>query len=236
VPEVLALDTSERIFPGRFAIFESAHGCALADTSLDEALHGHALEQAGRAIRLVHEVRVRGFGPLDDEHYLESGEVRGEHDSWAEYARDRAIDAIPVLRDTQLIDAHTAATYERAFAGVRDIWEFQDTRLVHGDFDQTHIFVDPATGELTSIIDWGDREASDPAWELGVFLQWDGPTALGDLLRGYAPDASDRDALMPRARLYALVLGLGLAARRSRQDRTDDARSTLAEMNRAIVP
>jgi aminoglycoside phosphotransferase (APT) family kinase protein len=57
-------------------------------------------------------------------------------------------------------------------------------RLVHGDFDETHIFADPATGELTQIIDWGDRSAADPAWELGVFLLWDGPRALTQLMAG----------------------------------------------------
>jgi aminoglycoside phosphotransferase (APT) family kinase protein len=113
---------------------------------------------------------------------------------------------------------------------------FQDAWLVHGDFDETHIYVDPAGGDLTSIIDWGDREASDPAWELGVFLQWDGSRALGRLLRGYAPHVGERDSLMSRARLYALAFGLGLAARRWRQGRGDDVRSTLAEMGRAIVP
>jgi hypothetical protein len=185
VPSVIALDTSEEIFPGRYAIFEAAPGVALAQLPREDPRRASVLEAAGRAIRLGHDnVRIAGYGQLDDDAYLTEGVVRGSFDSWGEFACDPALTSIAVLRDAAIIDATDAALYEAKLTGASDAYADTDMRLVHGDFDETHIFADPATGELTQIIDWGDRSAADPAWELGVFLLWDGPRALTQLMAG----------------------------------------------------
>jgi aminoglycoside phosphotransferase (APT) family kinase protein len=232
-PRVIALDTSEAIFPGSFALFEHAAGLALAELSRNDATRPGALEQAGRVIRAVHEIRVAGFGWLSDSEYRREGLVRGAFDSWSAFARDPALAAIPVLRDAGVIDAPVAASYERSLLDAGAVFARSDTRLTHGDLDETHIFVDRDTGALTSIIDWGDRGASDPAWELGVLLLWDGPRALEPVLRGYAPTTSERETLDGPIRLYAFAYGLRLAGKRCAQGRMDDVRETLAELRRA---
>jgi len=48
-------------------------------------------------------------------------------------------------------------------------------RLIHRDLSSDHILHDPATGNLTGVIDWGDACAGDPAFDLTGLLADYGP-------------------------------------------------------------
>jgi hypothetical protein len=227
-PEVIVLDTSEAIFPGRFAIFERAPGIALCDAPTTDP--ARARQEAGAAMRAVHEVRVPGFGFLDDERYLDTGDVRADPRTWREHALHTAARAIRLLVGASALEFAVAAAFERVLADADALFDYTDGRLIHGDLDETHIFVDPATGTLTSIIDWGDRGAADPLWDLGVLFQWDGPVALQHVLDGYAPDPVEQESLRARIDVYALCYALRLAGARCKQGRNDDARHGVADV------
>jgi aminoglycoside phosphotransferase (APT) family kinase protein len=233
-PEVMALDTSQAIFPGRFAIFERAPGVPLSTLAKNDAMRLEGYRSAGHAIRLAHGVPVAGFGRLDDAHYLDTGEVQGERATWRTYALDRARAAIPTLLAANALNARPAAVFERALTEAEPLFDMTDARLVHGDLDETHIFVDPGTGALTSIIDWGDREASEPAWDLAVLLLWDGRGALNAVLEGYIEDAGEPEDLRARIEAYTLAFGLLLADWQRDQGRIRRARQTIADVCRVM--
>jgi aminoglycoside phosphotransferase (APT) family kinase protein len=44
--------------------------------------------------------------------------------------------------------------------------------LIHADLGLEHILVDPDTGRVTGIVDWGDLERGDPAQDLVGLLPW----------------------------------------------------------------
>ncbi len=92
-------------------------------------------------------------------------------------------------------------------------------RLLHGDFDRSHIFVEPRSGSLTGIIDFGDRESGDPEWEMGGFWLWEGERYLAPAVEGYemAGDAIDGELV----RHYGLARLLGVMRRRHEAGRGD---------------
>lgn len=237
VPAVVALDTSEADFPGRFAIFERSPGVALSELPSDDPARADVLRQAGGSLRLVHQVRVPGFGRLDDGHYLRSGEARGEKASWREYALVPALQALPYLTAMSLIDSHDERRFRQALHEHEPFFsECSDARLLHGDFDETHIFFDPDTHALTGIIDWGDRESGDPAWDFAMYVLSDGAEALHVVLHGYAKGPARREALMERIRVYLLADGLRLAARRSAAARVNAARQIIVDLRKFLGP
>jgi aminoglycoside phosphotransferase (APT) family kinase protein len=230
VPRVHALDTTLDVFPGRFAIFERAPGVAMSELPPADPRRAAVLVEAGRAMRHVHEVSIAGFGRLDDGHYLRTGEVRGTMVAWRDYAFERAFAAIGPLTAAGLLSAADAAIFEQTLVTAsHEVGGFSDGRLLHGDLDETHIFLDPDRGGLTGIIDWGDRESGDPAFEFAMFALFDGMPATMRALEGYAPDAAERERVAARARSYLAAEALRLAKRRLAGGRRRNARAHIVE-------
>ncbi|MGH3373014.1 MAG: phosphotransferase, partial [Nocardioidaceae bacterium] len=82
--------------------------------------------------------------------------------------------------------------------------------LVHSDFNSKNLLVDPATGEVTGLLDWEFAHAGSPYSDLGNLLRFDRrPPFAESVLSTYAGLVVDApDDLLDRARaadLWALV-------------------------------
>ena len=55
----------------------------------------------------------------------------------------------------------------------------------HNDVRDDHLMVDPASGRVTGLIDWGDAVLGDPALDLATVLTDFGPAVLDRVLAGY---------------------------------------------------
>lgn len=228
VPSVLALDLSAEIFAGRFALFERARGVALDEAALAAEKRDRLLREAGRFIRPLHEIAIAGYGRLDDRRFLETGQVRGNRATWPDYALAPAIAALPVLARASVITPAEVPEFETTLYARRELFEgVHSGQLLHGDFDETHIFVDPGAGAISGIIDWGDRESGDPAWEFATYALWDGLPDVRSVLAGYAPDAAERAAIEQRLPAYMLAEALRIAAKYVALGRLDSARETI---------
>lgn len=74
-----------------------------------------------------------------------------------------------------------------------------DRVLLHGDLGLCHVLVDPATSQVTGILDWGDLDLSEAARDwIGVYKRW--PEALSARI--------DRDELR-RVAWWAVRFSLG---------------------------
>lgn len=71
--------------------------------------------------------------------------------------------------------------------------------LAHGDLSHAHILYDPHREELTGIIDFGDAQLTDPAYDFsGLYWEY-GKQFVLEVLQHYAPDCSFvRDQLFSR--------------------------------------
>jgi Ser/Thr protein kinase RdoA (MazF antagonist) len=59
------------------------------------------------------------------------------------------------------------------------------SHLAHGDFDTSHIYVDPDTGAYEGIIDFGEIRGADRFYDLGHLLVHDGQDTFQAVAAGY---------------------------------------------------
>ena len=236
VPRVLASDFTSTHFPGKYVILEKVAGrpippvfrapapdeVVLAPEALDAVLR-----DVGRHLRAIHSIRVGGYGRLDDARYQRTGEVRGRSTSWADVTLSAARLALDALAALDALPVASISILRDLFDSTPDLAVCEDPRLLHGDLGAKHIFVDSATGTLTSIIDFGDREAGDPAWDLANFSLWEDDERLESLLAGYSDVTWE---MRRRIAAYGVVRAMTLAHRRIAQGRRDDAQPVLARL------
>lgn len=69
-------------------------------------------------------------------------------------------------------------------------------RFVHGDFSPDNIMVDPPSGRLIGVIDWGNAALGDPALDFMPLVLWQGWDFLHNVVSAYRrpmePDFIDR--------------------------------------------
>ena len=170
-PRVVAVDTSRTRFPSAFFIMEKARGQSLAELKLPAPEQAPLLRQAGQALRQLHTVQVPGFGWLDEEHYRQTGQARGQVSTW----RAALLEPVPASleylgRSGALSSAQvdTAQSLIEKHAGLLD--DCQEGRLLHADLGPIHVWVDRSQGQLTSLVDFGNRASGDPVFE---FVDYD---------------------------------------------------------------
>lgn len=190
--------------------------------------HASAWAAAGADLRALHEIRVAGFGPL----YLKpAGEdPRGVAPSWAPFLDDAVRRGLPYLADHDVIPVATATTLVRRLSDVAaDVSGFAEARLLHGDLEGGHIFVDD--DRYVGMIDFDQAQAGDPRWDLARVTLWDGEQALDWMLAGYGSDAvtpEERVGLLP-VYLMACVVHHTVQAH---EEGRDDAVRELLQMSR----
>jgi aminoglycoside phosphotransferase (APT) family kinase protein len=88
----------------------------------------------------------------------------------------------------------------------------------HNDLGVEHVLVDPATGAVTGVIDWGDAAVADPAYDFARLHRDLGPAALDAALVGYpgaGRELRERAVFHARCSVFedlAYGLGTGRAA------------------------
>lgn len=220
VPAILAVSEDPEL-----VLIESLDGQSLWPEGTSTRTKGSAWRRAGAELRTLHETSVSGFGPL----LIDSGSVRGESDAWCPFATFTRDVGLARLVDAGYLDAKHAAQLERRYEEAAPLMAWPDGRLLHGDLEGGHVFVD-AAGDYRGLIDFGQAQAGDPRWDLARVPLWDGEDALDALLDGYGRDtlgAGDRELLFP---LYLLAFVVRFAVRLIDQvGQEDNIREHLAQ-------
>ena len=85
-----------------------------------------------------------------------------------------------------------------------------DMRVLHGDCQSDHYLVADGSVHIAGVLDFGDAVVGDPVWDLAI-LTLGVPDMLGELLRGYQPDASTQSRTYELLAAYQLIRRLGSA-------------------------
>jgi aminoglycoside phosphotransferase (APT) family kinase protein len=131
-------------------------------------------------------------------------------------------------------DTIGAELADQLAAVVEDAQDLLDTErrtcLVHGDLNAKNLLVDPATLEVTGVLDWEFAHAGSPYADLGNLLRSErDPTFTGAVLagyRGFMPGTPDD--LLDRARAADLFALMDRAALGEENDVVDAARALLS--------
>ncbi len=110
--------------------------------------------------------------------------------------------------------------------------------LVHGDLNPKNLLVDPATLEVTGVLDWEFAHSGLPWADLGNLLRgWDDGPFLEGALGGYrSMMVAVPDDVLARARAADLFASIELAARDADDESVRQARAVLAGVARAGHP
>jgi aminoglycoside phosphotransferase (APT) family kinase protein len=155
--------------------------------------------QIGRAVAAIHRV------PIEQAHSL--GAV--EHPWNAADRVAQAIEYAPTL--AAVVPPDLLGDYRALLDGAVDPPPPSPScRLAHGDLYSGHLLFDPATLELTGIIDFAEIGLHDPAIDFVQLFQWRGEAFVRLVLDAYGPDGDPW--LLDRVRFDAVVnAGIWLA-------------------------
>jgi len=208
--------------------FEERNPIVHKSVMITEELPGHTLQQennpsilrtvlraAGREIALVNTLSVQGFGWIDRTKPLT---LSGEQPTCsAFYATDIAygVSRLPALGVPVDLCASIGNALDVFLAGALPT----EARLVHGDFDTTHIF--HHKGIYSGLIDFGEIMGNHPLYDLALFdFYSDQPPESGSfdaLLEGYSEITPiDRNDLFV-LRHFALLFGVWKIAQQDRK-------------------
>jgi aminoglycoside phosphotransferase (APT) family kinase protein len=79
-------------------------------------------------------------------------------------------------------------------------------RFIHGDFSPDNFMVDPQSGRLTGVIDWGNSATGDPALDFVPLVLWVGWDVALRVVAAYRLPAGPD--LVERIRFHARVQAL----------------------------
>jgi aminoglycoside phosphotransferase (APT) family kinase protein len=153
-------------------------------TACDEAPDGMWPERLGRFLYDLHLTPPEFVGLRA----RSAADVRAQVRAFTDEVRERGL---------PLLAAAEREAHERRWAAALEDDRPFATGLVHDDLGPAHVLV-TATGDLAGVIDWGDAQVGDPAWDFAWVLHAmpaQGERALAAY--GGAPDDRFRD----RARL-----------------------------------
>lgn len=88
-------------------------------------------------------------------------------------------------------------------------------RLIHSDLWAEHILIDPDSGAVSGIIDWGDAAISDPAADFALLLAWYGAGWLESVFAHYSGPVDNHVLLRSRylaacQAIHSITLGQAL--------------------------
>jgi aminoglycoside phosphotransferase len=159
------------------------------------------LRQAGRDIARINAIPVLGYGWVEfvagtDCHLVAEYPNRP---AWtAEYLR-----AAETVIAERLFDGDRGSSLHQAVEVWVDLPDEKTSCLAHGDFDTTHIYVDPKTGAYRGLIDFGEIRGADRYYDLGHFFVHEDIAAADAICTGYAEVAP---VDMAAVRLQAIAI------------------------------
>ncbi len=203
VPQMFAVDTTHALFPASFFIMDHAQGQSQRVLHLPLEQQRPFLRQVGRYLRLLHTIKLDGYGWLDEHHYLHTQHVRGHAITWRQALLP------PIASSLAYLERHANVTTDITDR-VRHIISTSDEQLngtvesclLHGDIGDVHMWFDMDRQMVTAIIDFGERSAGDPIWDIAAYDDWHG---ISYLLEGYEPDNRTQATFEPKYWLYNVL-------------------------------
>jgi hypothetical protein len=205
VPDILLFEPAPPEIDRSAALTSHIPGIPLAKCT-DPAIARTIAIAAGHDLAIINSLPVTGFGWIDmvsDDHHQA---IIAQHPVRAGWTAE-FFTAIKELAPSGFVDPR----HIPHLTGCMHAWagdEFEThSHLAHGDFDSSHIFFDPASGEYTGIIDFGEGRGTHTAYDAGHLLLHDGqsgtPAIYPAVLEGYGNPGF---AFQYQAHLYAIAI------------------------------
>jgi aminoglycoside phosphotransferase (APT) family kinase protein len=180
-PRIHAVSVGDRrCAPFDFIVMDEVRGTPLSDLPDSEQDDAGILRRVGRAVRRIHDVTGRGFGPLV---LPATGDVlSGRRPSWRHHVQVRLAAHIDACVDTALISSIEAGEVHRLFREC-PVAEHPVPRLLHADLGGHNIFLHE--NRVAAIIDWEDAMLGDPLFDVAMWMTFQPQRRHDAFLQGY---------------------------------------------------
>jgi Ser/Thr protein kinase RdoA (MazF antagonist) len=204
----------------------------LPGTAIKKWLEAHPDEEAailpqiGRMMARLHQVKVDGFGPFDNER-AKSGELVGLHKTFGEAVRAGLPFNLDVLQKKGLLSDEQVTAVTKLFDD-NPLLAVQQAVLVHNDFADWNLLTDGK--DVTGILDWDECVAGDAIADIACWSTFFDPERLKGFLDGYwqvAPKSADFDEKFELLRLRYVLSKMTLRIRRYTWSPTDEVREKI---------
>ncbi|MFD2082777.1 Predicted kinase, aminoglycoside phosphotransferase (APT) family [Actinopolymorpha cephalotaxi] len=149
---------------GRWMITRAAAGRTLQDVGRTAPTIGRSLDELAEYYTLLHQIALPGFGALTDD---ARGGRLSSWSRWQQGTVDEALGSLTRMEAAPPKFVSRARELCRAFAAELDA---APGVLLHADLGDGEIYVDPSTGAVTAIVDWGGALVGDPLYDLVRFV------------------------------------------------------------------
>jgi len=194
-PEVIDSGTDSRLPGGTWIVMRRVPGVGFDASSATPAQTDRAITDVSRIVTMLSNTTSPGWGWVGDD-------GRGTASSWRDWLRRQITDSAARLGDRLPGDFVTSA-HRLIDAVVPDLARGS---VLNGDLGLSHVLVDPPTGAVTGILDWGAAIVGDPLYDVATFSmggQAGDPTQdvlQPRLIAAYGADPND-----PRLGLYRTI-------------------------------
>lgn len=216
-PRVLGHGRAE---PGiEYTLLSRMPGTALRRVELPPDQRGRVLVDLGRSLRRLHALPVEGF--------ISSGLVPGDLSFWDTMTRiaEPLLDRARELRDRSIAWAFPLSIEQIAGRALSSLAPAPERAVLHSNPYEEHVFVDPARGAFSGLIDFGDAYVSHPALDV---RRWNRPADRTALLAGYQEAGPVGDAWLAVWRALMIVADVNTMVQNPAH--ADEARQDLADL------
>jgi aminoglycoside phosphotransferase (APT) family kinase protein len=162
--EVLGVGVDSQLPGGRWMITGAALGRKLQDVGLRTPTIARTLADLAECYTRLHQVRLPGFGSLADD------AQSGTHESWSQWQRLTIEEALTALEEAEAVPATFPARARALCTSFAAYLDQAPGVLLNAEVGDGETFVDPATGAITAIVDWGSPLVGDPLYDLARFV------------------------------------------------------------------
>lgn len=137
--------------------------------------------EMGRVMANLHRIKVKGFGPFDNEQ-AKKGNLVGLHNSLKDSINAGLEENLERLVTYQIISKEVAAKMKKLFEE-NDLLDSNESVLIHNDFADWNLLTDG--NMVTGVIDWDECVAGNPIQEIACWSTFFDPERIKPFLKGY---------------------------------------------------
>ncbi|MBI3619596.1 aminoglycoside phosphotransferase family protein [Candidatus Roizmanbacteria bacterium] len=160
----------------------------LPGTAISKWLETHPEDESrlliavGKVLAGIHQLRVKGFGPFDNEK-AKTGKLIGLHGSYVGAIRAGLTFNLKVLQKEEILTPAQAASIDKLLQADNYRLKCDNPVLIHNDFADWNLLTDGK--DVTGVLDWDECVGGDYVSDIACWSTFFDPDRLEGMLKGY---------------------------------------------------
>jgi hygromycin-B 4-O-kinase len=140
------------------------------------------LKQCGRTMSKIHQIKVEGFGPFDNEK-AKNNKLIGLHSSYINALQAGLTFNLDVLTRKNIFTSKQVTGINDLFSNSNKLLHCDNPVLIHNDFADWNLLTDGKN--ITGVLDWDECVGGDYISDIACWSTFFEPERLNGMLEGY---------------------------------------------------